>query len=318
MLASPQKLWDNPLVQSLALWAGFVEPAQLLLPATLAFAFAAVLAAAVRLLNLWLNNRLAAAIGSDISSEVYRRTLYQPYSVHVRRNSSTVVNTITNQVARVVVAIEFLPFNDHIGLVAIFLLVGLLLINWKMALTSAALFGSSYGLISSLTQRSLTSNSYQITASSVQLVKAVQEGLGAIRDVLLDGTQPLYQEIYIKADRRQRRLEAQNNFLAQFRYGLEAVGMVAIALMGWLLTANNFGDGAVIPLLGVLALSAQRMLPALQQAYGGWASLKAFNADLAGVVHMLPAARAPINIHFATVEIQRCCPSAGGKFSIWT
>ena len=64
VLASPQKLWDNPLVQSLALGAGFVEPEQLLLPAALAFALAAVIAAAVRLLNLWLNNRLAAAIGS--------------------------------------------------------------------------------------------------------------------------------------------------------------------------------------------------------------------------------------------------------------
>ena len=114
VLASPQKLWDNPLVQSLALGAGFVEPEQLLLPAALAFALAAVIAAAVRLLNLWLNNRLAAAIGSDISSDVYLRTLYQPYAVHVRSNSSTVVNTITNQVARVVVALNsFLSMTKY-------------------------------------------------------------------------------------------------------------------------------------------------------------------------------------------------------------
>ena len=198
------------------------------------------------------------------------------------------VNTITNQVARVVVALNsFLSMITSV-LVAIFLLVGLLLINWKLALSAAALFGGSYGLISRITQRSLTSNSHQITASSGQLVKAVQEGLGAIRDVLLDGNQPLYQNIYIKADRRQRRLEAQNNFLLQFpRYGLEALGMVAIALLGWLLVANNFGDGAVIPLLGALALGAQRLLPALQQAYGGWASMRAYSADLAGVINNL-------------------------------
>ena len=38
MLVSPQQLWDYPWVQSLALRAGFDEPTQLLLPATLAFA----------------------------------------------------------------------------------------------------------------------------------------------------------------------------------------------------------------------------------------------------------------------------------------
>ena len=62
--------------------------------------------------------------------------------------------------------------------------------------------------------------------------------------------------------------------------------MVAIA-DGLAANGKNSDAGAVIPLLGVLALGAQRLLPALQQAYGGWASLKAYNADLAGVVHML-------------------------------
>ena len=48
------------------------------------------------------------------------------------------------------------------------------------------------------------------------------------------------------------------------------------------------GSGtAVIPLLGALALGAQRLLPALQQVYAGWSNLKGFNADLAGVLVML-------------------------------
>ena len=87
---------------------------------------------------------------------------------------------------------------------------------------------------------------------------------------------------------RQRQLSAKNDFFVQFpRYSLEALGMVAIALLGWLLVGQKGSGGAVIPLLGALALGAQRLLPALQQAYGGWASLKGFNADLAGVIEML-------------------------------
>ncbi len=48
--------------------------------------------AVVRLANLWLNGRLAdqrkVAVGSDLSCEAYRRTLVQPYGVHVQRNST--------------------------------------------------------------------------------------------------------------------------------------------------------------------------------------------------------------------------------------
>ena len=48
--------------------------------------------------------------------------------------------------------------------------------------------------------------------------------------------------------------------------------MVAISIFGMLLV-NQRGSGvAVIPLLGALALGAQRLLPALQQIYSGWAS----------------------------------------------
>jgi len=66
VLSDPQRLWPQPLVQALASRVGFTEASELLLPATLAFAAAAVLAALIRLANLWLNGRLAAVVGSDL------------------------------------------------------------------------------------------------------------------------------------------------------------------------------------------------------------------------------------------------------------
>jgi ATP-binding cassette, subfamily B, bacterial PglK len=78
VLSDPERLWQQPLVQALAGRVGFTEASELLLPATLVFAVAAVLAAVVRLANLWLNGRLAdqrrVAVGSDLSCEAYRRT----------------------------------------------------------------------------------------------------------------------------------------------------------------------------------------------------------------------------------------------------
>ena len=59
VLSDPERLWHQPLVQALAGRVGFTQASELLLPATLAFAVAAVLAAVVRLANLWLNGRLA-------------------------------------------------------------------------------------------------------------------------------------------------------------------------------------------------------------------------------------------------------------------
>ena len=50
---------------------------------------------------------------------------------------------------------------------------------------------------------------------------------------------------------------------------MEAIGLVAISLLGGLLVSQHGGGSFLIPLLGAMALGAQRLLPALQQIYSG-------------------------------------------------
>ena len=288
VLSDPERLWQQPLVQAFASRVGFTEASQLLLPASLTFAMAAVLAALIRLANLWLNGRLAAAVGSDLSCEAYRRTLYQPYQVHVQRNSSSLITAITNHIALTVLALNAVLQIVMAFVIAAGLLIGLLLIDWMVALSTAGLFGVAYGLVAVTSRRQLQQNGGRIAVANNQRVKALQEGLGAIRDVLLDGRQATYLELYRRADYLQRQLESKNVFLSTFpRYALEALGLVAIAVLGGLLVLQRGSGAAVIPLLGALALGAQRLLPALQQIYSGWANLNGWSASLAAVIELL-------------------------------
>lgn len=263
-LSEPERLWQQPLVRSLAVQVGFSSANQLLLPATLLFASSAVLAALIRLLNLWMNGRLAAAVGSDLSCEAYRRTLYQPYKVHVQRNSASVINIVTNQIGGTVGALNALLQFLTGCIVAVGLLAGLMLIDAPVAIAAAALFGSAYGALAFVSRRKLRRNGEKITDATTLQIKALNEGLGAIRDVLLDGLQTTYLIIYRQADRPQRQLIAKNVFIgAAPRFLLEALGMVAIAILGGILVVQRGSGSAVIPLLGSLALGAQRLLPAL-------------------------------------------------------
>ena len=288
VLTEPDVLWERKAVQDLAGVMGWTSANQLILPAAAVFAFAAVAAACVRLTNLWLGGQLAAAIGSDLSCEAYRRSLYQPYKVHVERNSSTVINSVTNQIARTVTAINALLTAWTAVLVAISLLIGLLWIDWAVAISAAVLFAGAYGLIAAVSKKKLARNGSIIDSNSARTVKALQEGLGAIREVLLDGTQAAYLEIYRSSDRPQRQFQAKNQFLSSFpRFALEALGLLAIAFLAIALVLSKGSGSAAIPLLGAFALGAQRLLPAMQQAYSGWSQLKGFTADLEGVLQML-------------------------------
>ena len=294
VLSEPEMLWQQWPVKALASWFSWTTPNEIVWPVTIAFAIAALLTALIRLTNLWLNGRLAAAVGSDLSCEAYRRTLYQPYSVHLQRNSSDVITSITTQIGLTVVAINYLLQLITSCLVAIGLITGLVIIDASVALSAAILFSSTYVLLALNSRRELGRNSRRIAEATTQQLKALQEGLGAIRDVLLDGNQSTYFEIYKQADVPQRQLQAKNAFLAGFpRYVLEALGLVAIALFGGLMVLRQGSGSAVIPLLGSLALGAQRLLPALQQIYSGWSTFKGLSESIHRVLEMLNQAIPP-------------------------
>ncbi len=288
VLSDPQRLWQLPLVQSVAAGLGISAAQNLLLPVTLLFGLATVLAAAVRLLNLWLNGRLAAAIGSDLSCDAYQRMLYQPYAVHVQRNSSGVITGITTQTLQVVLVLNATLQLVTASVVALGLLGALLAIDWPVACTAMAVFGTAYGVLSVTARRQLVTNSRLVADASQLQLKVLQEGLGAIRDVLLDGTQATYLAVYRQADLPMRQRQAQSTFLGAFpRYALEALGLVVIALLALLLSWQRDGSSAVISLLGTLALGSQRLLPALQQMYGSWALIKARQSAVVDVLAML-------------------------------
>jgi ABC-type multidrug transport system fused ATPase/permease subunit len=288
VLVAPDQLFSHAIVAELAQAWGITSADQLVLPLTVAFATAALIAGAVRILLLWVSTWLACASGADLSIEVYRRTLYQPYSVHVSQNSSTVLSGI-GKVNGVVFSV-LLPLlslvSSTVLLVAIML--ALLSIDPLVASVAAFGFGASYALITWTSRRRLQRNSQIIAHEQTQVVKALQEGLGGIRDVLLDSTQAVYCDIYRKADHPMRRAQGSNVFIGGSpRYAMEALGMVMIAALACSLSLQEGGIATALPVLGSLALGAQRLLPALQQIYGAWASIAGCHALLADALTLL-------------------------------
>lgn len=289
VLTAPDKVFHYRIVAQTARAWGVDSPQELLLPLTIAFAVVALLAGAIRIFVLWVSTRFTFATGADISMEVYRRTLYQPYSAHVSRNSSEVISGIIAKVGNVVLSV-LLPLMTLINstLVLLAVMAALLVINTEVALIATAAFGSAYVLITRLSRRRLQRNSRRVADGYTRMIRALQEGMGGIRDVLLDGTQEFYCEIYRRADHLFRFAQGENIVIGQGpRYIMEVVGMILVAVLAYTLSRKAGGMAVALPMLGALALGAQRMLPALQQAFNAWANMAGSQASLADTLELL-------------------------------
>jgi len=289
VLTAPDRVFEHPAAQHLIQILGINTPEQLLAPLTITFGLAAVVAGVMRLLLLWASTRLSFATGADLSISIYRRTLYQPYDAHVARNSSEVINGISSK-ANGVIYSTIVPaltlISASVMLIAI--LVAMLSVDPVVAVSAFCGFGLIYGSIIWITRARKIKNSQYIARESTQVIKCLQEGLGGIRDVLIDGSQETYCQIYRKADLLLRRAQGYNQYIGQSpRYGMEALGMLLIAALAYALALQPEGIARAIPVLGALALGAQRLLPVMQQAYAGWSSIQGNQASLQDTLDLL-------------------------------
>ena len=289
VLSAPESVFAHSVAQPVIQKLGLTEPEQLLLPLTIAFGSAALIAGVMRLSLLWVSTWLAFSTGADLSIRIYRRTLYQPYAVHCARNSSEVISGISSKIDGVIYSVimpTLIIISSGVMLITIFSL--LLLVDPVIALVAFLGFGLIYILIIRLTRQKLIMNSQRIARESVQVIKSLQEGLGGIRDVLIDASQDRYCQIYRDSDLPLRLAQGNNYFMSQSpRYGMEALGMLLISSLAYTLSQQDNGIEKAIPVLGVLALGAQRLIPILQQAYAAFSGMRGEQSSLQDVLELL-------------------------------
>ena len=286
LIAAPGRVGLSPGIMR---WVDLVggDP---ILAASLLLAAAAIAAAGFRLLLAWFTHRFVTAVGHDLAARIFARMLRQPYALYIRRSSSEILSGIDK--VQHVIADLMLPAMQGVtaAFIALAILILLFAIDAFAASAAALVIAAIYTAVSLATRRRLRRNAATLSEAATARISVIQEGLGAIRDILLDRSQPLFEEMFRRADRRYRRAQSVNAFIiATPRFVVEAAGIVAIALVVWAMGREPGGIVAAIPVLGALALGAQRLMPLLNQAYAGWSSSTGSLALLGDVIVLLDA-----------------------------
>ncbi len=287
VLSNPEMVWKNNLIRNFAISIGINGPDQILLPIIIIFAFSALLSGIVRSINLWLNVKLAAAVTSDLSVKAYKNTLYQEYEFHIKRNSSELISTIITETIQTSRVLNYIMLFLTSVILFIAILITLFIINYNIALIAIFSFGTSYLILAFTFKKKITHNSKLISKANKLQMKSLQEGLGSIKEVLLRSNQDVFINNYRKEEISLRQRQAQNSFIAYFpRYMMESLGLILIALISYFLIREDNNIGEVLPILGTLAIAAQRLIPTLQQIYTNWAGIRDRSAAVDCVISL--------------------------------
>lgn len=290
LLANPQE--SLQALGPLAVPLRALPSQQMLLGLGLGFMAVVVLSTLLRVATIRAQMRLGALIAADLGERVFTEILRRPYPWHLGHNSSTTLAYLTRDVDQVFGSIQgLLLLVVNLGIV---LLLGASLISLApgVMLVVAILLSGFYLLVYRFTRGALRADGIAVATNYQSMVQVAQEGLGGIRDVLLDGTQPFFLETFAQVNRRYRLAGASINIMAQVpRYIIEGFTVLLIVGLSISLAVAGQGVEQQLPLLGTLALGAYRLLQPLQQCFNSLSALIANQASLQRLEPFLRTAR---------------------------
>lgn len=277
-----------PLISDILLYFNLTTTKQTVLFLTVFFIIAALISGITRLSLLFLGTNLSFLTGHELSVDLFRRTLSQPYETHISRNSSEIIGGITTKVSNVTMVLQKLVLLLHSFLLIIIVSVALILLNPKFALLPAVSFIIFYAIVIWFFRGKLNMNSRHVSTETTKIIKIVQESMNGIKDIILNNLQYLHSSTFLKHDLKLKKAQSSNVFISGSpRYLMETFSMVLFAIIAFLLFMSNDGIAGALPILGALAIGAQRLLPAAQQCFSSWSSIIGSKNVLMDILELL-------------------------------
>jgi ABC-type multidrug transport system fused ATPase/permease subunit len=256
--------------------------------AIIGFCVLAIISGILRIYFFKASARYSFNIGSELSSNAYKKYINQPYFDQIGQNSSHIVSVVTTKTTGATYAI-----NAYVSLFANLILMTVMLTAAYIyapldSIYFVLFFIVVYGIIIIIVRNRLESNSLIIAESLSKQIKLVQESVGGVRDLILEQLHDKFANQYSTLDHGLKKAQYEIEYIgASPKYLLETFGIVTLCLIAYFNSNSKDGIGEVLPILGVIALTAQRLLPVMQQTYSAWAVIKGSSGNVREVLEIL-------------------------------
>ncbi|MBA3890881.1 MAG: ABC transporter ATP-binding protein [Gemmatimonadaceae bacterium] len=288
LLSDPASIFTLPIVGPLVLESGIEDPLQLLRWVGLVLAVVLLLANALVIATHWWVLRFSWSLNHRLSSRLLRRYLEQPYDFTLTRNTATLSSKVIVEVRRLVEH-GFQSWLEIVtrSVVIVALIAFLVALDPVLALVVFGVLGVAYAGIFVVSRRYLQRIGHEAVKLGVARLKAVNEALGAFKDLKVTGREASAFLQYDRPARRYGQIEAAQGAIAILpRYALEGVAVGGMVLIAAIMAGRGGTFASTLPLLGAYAFAGLRLMPLMQQLFGAVArsrfaegSMEAVEAD---------------------------------------
>jgi ABC-type multidrug transport system fused ATPase/permease subunit len=221
---------------------------------------------------IWLNHLQGVFVyGAEqrFSCALFNSYLHRKWEFHLTHNSSELIRNVRAEPTILSFAMMAM-LNLAADMIVMVALIGLLLAVEPLAAITVGmitiLFGAAFQAI---LRRRLSSWGTARQRFEELRFRHLQQGLGAIREVLLLGRQDHFGEGYESATRQQLHASRRQALVQQMpRLGIELLAVTALAGMAAILVSKGRASNDLVPTLALFAAASMRVLPCASRIIG--------------------------------------------------
>jgi len=223
----------------------------------------------------WLRNH-------SIGMRLLESYLHRPYTFFLNKNSSELSRNILAEVQQAVVGVILQIVTMLARLVVVlFVFGGLLFVDPVLAVAVTCVFGGVYGMLFWSVRRRLGRIGNRRLAVNSDRFKIASEAFAGIKEIQLRGVAPQVTRAFGPPSLAFAEATAQSTSISMVpRFALEAIAFGGVLMMVMYMIATHQSLSEVVPLVGLYAFAAYRILPALQTVFAGATTIRFSMASL--------------------------------------
>lgn len=277
MVSNPEIILTNPILSKLYVIYDFQSTTQFMIAYAIGVVFLLLLGNGISSYTLWRLFKVSMDLGAYVQRVVYNNYLENDFTFFAMNNSSQLISKVTQEIPRMVYMVvqPFLILVSQL-FIAILIVLGLLIVDIKIAFIATAIIGSIYLLIFKTIRKKVVSKGRMITQLNRSKLKYLDESIAGVKEVKLKGNEAYYKE---KVDAITRAGLSASAYIALAgdlpKFVVETVVFSSILGLSIYILLTSGGAGEALSIISLYAMAGYKLLPAAQQIYKSFSQIRA-------------------------------------------
>lgn len=279
LVADPAAIEGWPVVPGLAERLGIEGTDQLLMAAGTVLLATIAFSNLASALTVWFTNRFSWSLQHRLSTRLLGGYLRQPYAFYLGRNTADLGKNLLIEVNHVMNSVLQPLLQVAVRSISALLILGLLgLVNWRLSLVCGVVLGGAYAIVYLGLRSSQSRLGEERFAMNADMFRVAQEGLSGIKTVKTLGREDQFLKRFAEPSWGLATRSAKHHTIGRIpRYVLETVTFGGIVFVVLFYLRSGSGLTEALPLLGLYAFAAYRLLPSLNEIFNSLVRVR-FNA----------------------------------------